>query len=87
MLRTIEAKNGRTMYYADNKLVSKDKYDELSGPQTIDQPSTTVITKTCLFCGEPATHERLVQLKTINLCESDYINKTTGEIGEKLTND
>lgn len=90
MVKTVITKTGKEMHYLDGKLISKARADELKGDvQTIDAPSTDVTTiskaqAVCLFCGEPATHERLVRLRTISLCASDYINKTTGEIGERI---
>jgi len=40
--------------------------------------------KICVFCGNPSETSRFVNLQTVNLCQEHYLNKTTGEIVEKL---
>lgn len=82
MIKTITTKTGREMHYLDGKLISQAKFEEL---QTIDQANTDAITKAgCVFCGEPTTRSKLINLKVIRLCEDDYLSKTTGEIAQQL---
>lgn len=39
---------------------------------------------TCIFCGEPATRIRFVNLQNAKLCEEHYSNHTTGEIAAQM---
>lgn len=83
------AKNGRTLYFKNGRLVSKEVF-----PQTIDQglvqnanvDSGTFIVPPddCLFCGQKADYQRFIHLKTINLCQEHYRGKTTGEVAQAL---
>lgn len=40
--------------------------------------------RNCLFCGEQGTRSKFVYLQMVYLCENDYHNKTTGEVGQKI---
>jgi hypothetical protein len=59
--------------------------------ETVDQSedneaqlSQKELPKDCIFCGEPATRKRFVNLQIANLCETDYNNHTTGEIAAQI---
>lgn len=74
--RKVIAKNGRTLYYLDNKLASESDYEAWASQQE---------TKTeggCPFCGKTGTRTKFVHLQLVELCEDHYQDKTTGEIAE-----
>jgi len=47
MYKTVEAKNGRTMYYKDNKLISREEYElnTAEGLKTQDRDVTATLTR------------------------------------------
>lgn len=82
--RKVLAKNGRTMYYLDNKLTSKQKYEEWeSGSVAVKEKTDEAA---CLFCGKEPSRTKFVNLKMVKLCEDHYQEKTTGEIAERMRN-
>lgn len=60
--------------------------------ETVDQEpedkgqsdSQVVGGKECIFCGEPATKQKFVNLKIAMLCENDYTTHTTGEVAAQI---
>ena len=38
----------------------------------------------CIFCGEHATKQRLLNLQTVDLCDEHYLNKSIGRIAQRL---
>ena len=49
---------------------------------TYDKP--VVSDKKCVFCGEVSKMTRVVNLRTVYLCEKDYYDKSIGKIAQKL---
>lgn len=90
MLKVVENKKGRLMYFNNNKLISQDEYDRLKGVEGIDAVSSPVATaepaagqlpqRICIFCGEAANRTKYLDQQTIWICEDDYFSHTTGEI-------
>lgn len=73
------------------KLPSPGEDDNAEPDQTVDQDSVNspILGKsedrtTCIFCGEPATRIRFVNLQNAKLCDNDYSNHTTGEIAAQM---
>ncbi len=56
--------------------------------QTIDENTANdaelAQDKSCIFCGEPGTRTRYINMATANLCEDDYQTHTTGEIAAQM---
>lgn len=38
----------------------------------------------CIFCGEQATKQRLVNLQTVDMCDTHYLNENVGRIAQRL---
>lgn len=54
-------------------------------PETVDEthedaPKLHPKDNVCIFCGEPSTRTRFLNMNTIYLCDEDYTNNTTGKI-------
>lgn len=90
MLKVVESKKGRLMYFNNNKLVSHDEYDRLKGLEGIEstpEPEAPAGSSTpllpqriCVFCGEVATRTKYLDQQIVWICEDDYYSHTTGEV-------
>lgn len=47
-------------------------------------PQPVPTDKACIFCGEAGTEQRFVHMQMVSLCQEDYDNRTTGEVGSKV---
>lgn len=82
-LKQVTTKSGRKMYFNNGKLITRDKYRELS-LETIAKPKIAVETRKCIFCGQEGTRSKFVNLQTVYLCDEDYLTKTTGKVAERI---
>lgn len=84
MLKAVETKAGRTMYYSEGKLISRDEYARLLGEGGVAMQEKPVVSelpqRICIFCGEAASRTKYLEQRTIWLCNEDYYSHTTGEI-------
>lgn len=83
--KLIKSKHGNR-YMKDGKFV---KYDSV--PQEIkdkletnNAAATLLDPKKCLFCDEPATETRYVNMQTIALCSEHFYSMNIGHIVMKL---
>lgn len=83
MYRTVEAKNGKIMYYNGSKLCSKAEYLANQMVAT-EEPVEAQLPQSCIFCRGYAKRKRFINLKTVNLCEDHYFGKTPGEVANKI---
>lgn len=81
---------GKTTFFIDNKIVSKEDYEKIMGKYT--PPAKLVKPKevsSCPFCKEegsnlPNNRTKYISGVLIRLCDKHYSSKTTGEIAEIL---
>lgn len=81
--KIIKANHG-SRYMKNGKFTSKDSIP----PEILSQLEENDVVETkdayCVFCGEPAKLQRLVDAELVWLCNEDYYGKTLGQIVEKL---
>lgn len=55
-------------------------------PEAVEPEETPTLAKSkvCIFCGEPRTKERFINLQTVELCDEHYYSETVGRIVAKL---
>lgn len=83
---------GRKLFFKTNeegkfKMVSvKDIPEDVLATMELQKPvdDTKPEFRKCIFCGAPATEQKWVNLRLIDLCLKDYQEKTTGECAEQL---
>lgn len=87
----IEAKNGRTMYFKDGKMVSVNLVPPVvknadAGLEILlaDQPQQVKEPGKCLVCGEPGTREKYLSGVNFKLCNDHYGVTTTGKLAQIL---
>lgn len=83
MLKAVETKAGRTMYFNEGKLISRDEYLRLMGEggvATAEKPAVELPSRVCVFCGEAANRTKYLEQSTVWSCDEDYYSHTTGEI-------
>ncbi len=87
----VEAKNGRTMYFKDGKMVPKTLVPQAvqnadAGLEIVlaDQPKQVKEPENCLVCGEPGTHEKYLSGVNFKLCNDHYGVTTTGKLAQIL---
>lgn len=83
---------GRKLYFKENekgkfkmisvKNIPEDILESLETSQPLDDQKPEF--RKCIFCGEPATEEKLVNREIVYLCLADYQDRTTGEVVENL---
>lgn len=78
---------GTYRYMLDGKLISvknipAEELAKFEGKLEIVEP--VKLDKTCLFCGQPGNYPRLVNLRSVDLCEEHYFNTNIGMIAQKL---
>lgn len=90
--KKIQNSAGRTMYYRDNKLVKTAEVpiyileSKIFGEpiEVAEMPDTTRPERNCIFCGQDGKYSKFIHGQVVYLCEEDYINKTTGQVGGKV---
>ncbi len=94
------SKNGRVLYFKDNKLTSAKAIPEgvaiLDRDMTLDEPvhqNATVVSEDladlepvsqCIYGDGPADRIRFINQQTIHLCDEHYNTRTTGEIVQQV---
>ena len=73
-------RDGKLVKTAD---VPEDVIEKLKDHASV-QESHEIVDKSCLFCGVQSKYGRLVNLKTIYLCEEHYYDKSIGQIVQKI---
>lgn len=70
-------KNNRFVKFDSVPQEVKDKLETSNAAEQLDP-------KKCIFCGEPATETRFIQLQTIALCSEHFYSKNVGHIVMRL---
>jgi hypothetical protein len=89
--KIINSKTNVPMYFKDKKMISKkiipaEILQILEDQEQFDDnPPPEKPIKVCIFCGQPASHNRLVNLQTVDLCEKHYYDTNMGEIAKQLS--
>ena len=86
MYKRTKGPRGRWLYFKNGKMVSvksipQEELDKLNGDVQVE---TTPTERKCLFCGEPGTEPMFINLQHLDLCMEHYLNKTKGEVVQKL---
>ena len=71
-------------YTKDNRLVKKADVPEEELRRLAPRPEPVMPDKQCLFCGEFAKYPRVVNLRTIYLCDNHYYSETLGKIAQRI---
>lgn len=97
--KKVIAKNGRVMFYADGKMVSKEYIpvtvkEELKTATVVESETPLsqdhfetprqVDQKTCIICGDPAEHQKFLSGDIIGLCREHYLNTSSGKIAQAV---
>lgn len=81
---------GRLRFIAEHNItpsiLAKLKTLEIGEIYTVgSEPAAQLKTeKICIFCGQPGDCSKFVHAQMVYLCNDDYQNKTTGEVGAKV---
>lgn len=82
--RKIDGKTG-VKYWKDGKFVKKSDVPSDVYQQLENNPEYEVrADKPCLFCGEPGTKQRYINMLMIDLCDEHYFNTNIGQTAQKL---
>lgn len=84
MYRKITGKTG-VKYWKDGKFIKKTDIPA-SVFQNLQTNPEYDDSKECIFCGQPGTKIRQLNLMIVNLCDIHYFEKRLGQIAEHLNN-
>lgn len=89
--KALEGKNGNLRYWKDRRFIKKEDVPEeileiLTPGHDVDTEAGPVLApkKQCIFCGEDTNWVRVLNGQTIYICETDYYDKTMGQIAQRV---
>lgn len=82
--KLIKNKHGNR-FMKDNKFVKFSSVPlDIKGRLEGNMAADSLDPKKCIFCGEPATETRFINLQTVALCSADFYDKKVGQIVNRL---
>lgn len=58
--------------------------EELANIPKEEMPKVMHPERICIFCGKYGKNAKFINMQTVYLCDEDYQNKSTGQVGSKM---